>query len=79
MQDNADLPAQVFLGQSAYVNAVDQDGPSSHVIEARHQIDQRGLASASVTDDGQALASRHVQGEIPQDRHTGEVMKRDLA
>src|SRR5262249_38953777 len=60
LQDKTDLPAQVFLGQSAYVNAVNQDGPSSHVVEARYQIDQRGLARASVTDDGQPLASRYV-------------------
>src|SRR5439155_26294853 len=50
LQDNRNLPAQVLLGESADINAVDQDSTADDVIETCHQIDQGRLASAGMAN-----------------------------
>jgi hypothetical protein len=52
LQDRTDLPAQVFLGEPAHINAVDQDGPAADVIEPCHQIDQGRLPITGKANNG---------------------------
>src|SRR3989442_6369692 len=56
LEHDADVPAHVALPQLADVNAVEEDAPLLHVVEARDEADDRGLPRPGGADDRYALA-----------------------
>ena len=56
LEDHADLPAQVAGVDLADVQAVDQDSPLVHVVEAGQEVDDRRLARAALAHDADPLA-----------------------
>ena len=48
----------------AHGEPVDQHGPGDRAEQAREQVDQRRLAAAAGTDDGEHLAGRHVEADV---------------
>ena len=60
--------AQLILREVANVAAVDGDAPLGHVVEARHQVDQRRLARASSAQDADSLAGLHGEADVLQRR-----------
>ena len=55
LQHEAEEPAQIVERQIADVDAVHQDPPARHVVEAQQQVDERRLAGAGRADDADAL------------------------
>ena len=45
-------------------HAVQEDLAPGHVVEPHQQVDERGLASACVTDDGHLLAGVHSEAHV---------------
>ena len=72
LEDEPDLlaaqPRQAILVERGDVDAVDQDLAARRGVEAGDQAEQRGLAAAGRTDDGEALPRRHRQVQRMQDR-----------
>ena len=56
LQHDADLRAQALERHVAHVVAVDQHAPGGDVVEARDQVDDRGLAAAGGAEQGDRLA-----------------------
>ena len=56
LQHDADLPAQAGARHIAHVEAVDRTAPPRHIVEARDQVDDGGLAGAGRADDRDGLA-----------------------
>ena len=56
LRHEADLLAQARERRVAHVDAVDQDRALGHVVEARQQVDERGLAGAARAHDRHHLA-----------------------
>ena len=56
LQHDADLRAQAGSGHIAHIDAVDRHRAARHIVEARQQIDDRGLARAGRPDDRDRLA-----------------------
>ena len=66
LRDDADLRAQRGEGDVAHIVAVDQDASGGHVEEARDQMNQRALAGAAGTDDGENFAALHFEIDVAQ-------------
>ena len=64
--DEADLLAQALERRVAHVDAVDGDGALGHVVEARQQLDERGLARARHAHDGHHLPGARGEGDPAQ-------------
>ena len=69
LQHDADLLAQRFGGDVAHVDAVDLDRAVGHIVEARQQVDDGGLARAGRADDGDGLPGFGGEGDVLQHRH----------
>ncbi len=67
LEDHADVRAQRVQVVLAQVVAVEQDAALVGVVEARQQLDQRGLAGAVLADQRQHLArlQREASGGAP--------------
>ena len=61
LRHDADLGAQRGQLQIAHVLAVDADGARGHIVEARHQVRQRGFARAARAHQRHHLAGLHFQ------------------
>ena len=66
MQHNADLPAQGGQIERAHIMPVHQDSAFVDIIEARDQVDQRGLARTGWPDQGDDLVGFYRQVDIIQ-------------
>src|ERR1700720_1774180 len=67
LEDDAEHATQVLDIDFADVDAVEKDLATLHVVETQEQGDQRGLAGAGVTDDGDGLAWGHAEGDVAED------------
>ena len=67
LQHDGEVLAQRGQIVLAKVDAVHQDLPGSHVVEAHHQADEGGLAGAGVAHDGHRLARLDGEGDVFQD------------
>ena len=64
LRDQAELrPEQVRL-ELADVDTVDQHAARGHVEEARHEVEQRGLAGAGGADDRHRLAGAGAEVDV---------------
>ena len=84
LRDDAELGAQRALRDPAQVVAVDQHAPAVGVVEARHQLGERGLAGAGRAHERQGLPRWHVQRDVLERRMLavvgeGHVVELDLA
>jgi hypothetical protein len=61
LEDDADAAAQGQLVPLLQVKAVEQDAAGGRGVEAREQLDQRGLAGAVLADQGEGLAVAQVK------------------
>ena len=61
LRDVANQPAQRVDLQVAHVLAIHQQLAAGDIEEARDEVDQRGLAGAAGTDEGDYLAARHCE------------------
>jgi len=68
LQHNADLAAQAGDGHIADVPPVDRDPPLGDVVEARDQVDDRGLAAAGRAQQSHRLARLRDKAHVVQDR-----------
>ena len=63
-----------------HVHAVDVELAAGHVVEARDEVDERGLAAAGAADDGRRHARLDHQRDAAQDRVLGaRVAELDVA
>lgn len=76
--DEPDGGAQRLLGQLADVVAADQDGSVRHVVEARQQEREGGLAAAGRTDDGDGLTGLDREREAVEHRTVVLVAEADV-
>ena len=75
---DADLLADRLGGDIAHIHAVNFDRAMRHIVEARQQVDDGGLARARWTDDGNGLPRFCGEGNFLQDRHAVFVFMRDF-
>ncbi len=68
LRDESEVAAQLVHRQLADGLAVDQHHAGSGVVDAGNQADQRGLARAGRSDDGQAAAGGNLQIDVAQHR-----------
>jgi len=61
------VAAQVGELQVADVVPVDEDPSAADVVEARHEVGERGLAAARVTDEGDGATGGHLEAHILED------------
>ena len=66
--DDPDALPEVLARHLADVHAVHQQRPAGHVVEARDQVDQRGLAAAGRAHDGGRLAGLGGERDVVQHR-----------
>ncbi len=66
LTDEAHLSTQVRQPILAHVDPVQQHRTLLHVVEPRHQTDQRRLAAAGSSDDGHGFAGTHVETDLVQ-------------
>jgi hypothetical protein len=64
---DANLPADGFRGDVAHIHAIDLDGAFGHIVEARQQVDDGGLACASGTHNRKSLTGLGGKGNTLQD------------
>ena len=67
LRHHADRSGQALQRQVAHVVPVDQDPAPGHVVEARHQVAERCLASTRVPDQRGHGAGLRAQRNAPQD------------
>ena len=65
---DADVAAQVGELQVAHVLAVDEHRAAAGVVEARHEVGERGLAAPRVADERDRLAGRDLEAHASQYR-----------
>ncbi len=68
LRHQADRAAQRGEGEVAHVGAADPHRAAGHVVEARQQQGDGGLAGAGGADDGHGLAGPHPQAEVVEHR-----------
>ncbi len=78
LQHDPDLLAQRLQRHVADVVAVDGDAAVGGVIEARDQVDDRGLARAGRAQQGDHLAGLGLQRDVVQHLMVAEVGERDI-
>ena len=66
LQHHGEMLAQRGQIVLAQIDAVEQNLPGGHVVEAHHQAGQRGFAGAGVADDGHRLARLDGEGNVLQ-------------
>ena len=64
LADDADLTADRLQTHLPQVHAIDQNTALPHIVEARDQVDQRGLAGARRPDNGDDLAGLDLQVQM---------------
>lgn len=67
LEDDGNLPHQVFLGEGADVGAADEDAPLLRVGVAHDEADEGGFAAAAVPDQRGEGAFGDVQADAAQD------------
>ena len=67
LQHEAEERAQLVQVHLAHVDAVHQDPPARHVVEAQEQVDQRRLPRAGGADDPDALPRPDLERDVLQD------------
>ena len=77
MGDDAHLAAQRLERDVAQVVAVEADMAKVGVVEAGHQLGDRGLAGPGGSDHGQYLAGSDLEVDFSQDEVIGVVAERD--
>ena len=78
LQHHGKLAAQCRAIPIAHVNALDTQRTAVHIVEALQQLDERGLASAGGTDDGDGLAGLRLAAKVVDDGLVGRVAKLDM-
>src|SRR5690606_319449 len=73
LQDDADLRAQRVERDVANVVIVDRHAALQHVVEARDQVDNGGLAGAGRAEQGDDLSGRGVQRHVVQNFPTAKI------
>ena len=63
---------QLLVRERAQVAAEDTHLADEVAVEAAEQVEQRGLAAAALTFDGEELAARHRQIELDQEIERGD-------
>src|SRR5262249_6080295 len=70
LKNEADAPAAkqgaLRIGQRGNLDAVERDLPPVRLIEARYEVEQRGLADAGLAHDGHVLAARQLNRDTAQ-------------
>ena len=64
LQHHPDLGAQVLAPQPGDVDAVEGDAPGVEVVEPHDEVDQRGLAGAGRSDDGNRLTRLDAEAHV---------------
>ena len=64
LEDDADAPAQRGLVPVVEVEAVEHDAAAGRPVQAREQLDQRGLAGAVLADQRERAARADVQVDV---------------
>src|SRR5690606_35954650 len=67
LEDDADVAAKIGGGELADVDAVDGDGALFGLVEARHQLDDGGLARPVLTDKRDGFARLDGEVEVADD------------
>src|SRR5207247_4707995 len=80
----ADLPSQGGQLDVAHVVAIDQHLATAHVVEARDQVGDGGLARAGGADEGDGLPGFDLEAHVLDDRparviRAADVFERDVA
>ncbi len=71
--DDRDRLGQAAAAQVAQVDAVHEDPAGIGVHEAGEQVGEGALAGRRRPDDRDRAARRHLEGQVPQQRHRGVV------
>lgn len=64
LQDDCEVTAEGDEVVLAQIDAVDQDGASSHVVETHHETGESGFACAGVANDGDGFTGLDGEGDI---------------
>src|SRR5690606_8196581 len=78
LRDHADGRAQALLGDVAQILAINGYAAAGDVIEAVEQTRDGGLAGAGGADNGDGLASGHLEADALEDRTVGVVVEGDI-
>ena len=78
LEDHAERRAQLVARHLAALDAVDADPALIDLVEPHEQVDQRGLAGAGRSDDGDRLAGFDDEVEVLDERDVGQVAERDV-
>ena len=78
LQHHGKLAAQRRAVPVAHVDALDAQRTAVHIVEALQQLDERGLAGAGGTDDGDGLAGLRLAAKVVDDGLVGRVAKLDM-
>ncbi len=78
LQHQAEHPAQLGLPHVAQIHAVDLDRAIVDLVEAREQVDDRGLARTGRADERDALTGPSVERHVVDDLRAGHVAERDV-
>ena len=84
LRHHSDVLAQIGQIEFADVDAVQQDPSACHIIEARNQVDDGGLARSRRPDDGNGRSRLQFEADVIQDRLfriivEGNLFKNQLA
>ena len=79
LKHHAVRAAQAVSRDVADVSVIYEDLAAVHVVEAHEQTDQRGLATARRTDDGNAASVRNVHGKITDEGLILRIGEGDIA
>ena len=78
LQHHGKLAAKCRAVPVAHVNALDAQRAAVNVVKALQQLDERGLAGAGGTDDGDGLAGLCLAAKVVDDGLVGRVAKLDM-
>jgi len=71
LRHKADPAPQILEREPAHVDPVDEHSPSSHVVKARDETDERRLAAPGTADDGDRLARLDAEVDAGEHRLLG--------
>ena len=78
LQHHGKLAAQCRAIPVSHVDTLDAQRAAVHIVEALQQLDERSLASAGGTDDGNGLAGLRLAAKVVDDGLVGRVAKLDM-
>ena len=64
LQDHAEMPAEIYQIKGTHIDAPDSNSAALHIIEAKQQIHQRGLARTRVANDSDGLGRLNTKADV---------------